>query len=67
MAETERPVIDGLVGVYDARGSLRGELAYADLELCAGDVDCFADALRRSVDDHHLSLSARAHSVATEG
>ena len=29
MAETERPVIDGLVGVYDARGSLRGELAYA--------------------------------------
>jgi hypothetical protein len=132
VAETERPVIDGLVGVYDARGSLRGELAYAwgkltgrahcalcdithrgvrrrpelerwirtlpvplelvhldertddvvaasegrtpcvlartpgglvlllgpaDLEPCAGDVDCFADALRRAVDDHDLSLS----------
>ena len=134
MAATERPVIDGLVGVYDARGSLRGELAYAwgkltgrahcalcdithrgvrrrpelgrwirtlpvplelvhldertddvvaasegrtpcvlartpgglvlllgpaDLEPCTGDIDCFADALRRADDDHDLSLSTR--------
>jgi hypothetical protein len=129
VGQIERLVIDRLVGVYNARGSVRGELEYAwgrlterahcalcdithrtvrrrpeldrwiesmpapvdlvhldertadvaaasdgrtpcvlahtsdglvlllgpgDLEACAGDVDCFAEALTRAVDDNDL-------------
>jgi hypothetical protein len=38
------------------RGGLVLLLGPADLEPCAGDVDCFADTRRRAVDDHGLSL-----------
>ena len=34
-------------------------LGPADLESCAGGVDCFADLLRRAIDDHALSLPTR--------